>query len=36
MRQKGDYGDLFDYDIETFKPLIKETKEFINEAKKHL
>lgn len=28
-RQKGDYGDLFDYDKETVSPLIGETKEFL-------
>ncbi|MCF8304017.1 MAG: HEPN domain-containing protein [Bacteroidales bacterium] len=36
MRQKGDYGDLFDYDKGTVEPLVDETKEFINEIKKHL
>lgn len=36
MRQKGDYGDLFDYDKETAYPLIKSTREFIDELRKHL
>ena len=35
-RQKGDYGDLFDYDEETIKPLIDQVREFIDEIKKHL
>jgi len=35
-RQKGDYGDLFDYDEETVKPLIIPVKEFLAEIKKHL
>lgn len=35
MRQKGDYGDLFDYDKETVYPLIKSTREFIDELRKH-
>jgi uncharacterized protein (UPF0332 family) len=35
-RQKGDYGDLFDYDKKTVSPLIEETKEFIQEIKKHI
>jgi hypothetical protein len=30
-RQKGDYGDLFDFDEETVKPLIAKTQEFIHE-----
>ena len=36
LRQKGDYGDLFDYDKETVLPLIDSVREFINEIKKHL
>jgi uncharacterized protein (UPF0332 family) len=35
-RQKGDYGDLFDYDEELTKPLINKVNEFIIEIKKHL
>lgn len=35
-RQKGDYGDLFDYDERTVSPLIGETKEFIIEIKKYI
>lgn len=33
FRQKGDYGDLYDFDSETVKPLISKTKEFIQEVK---
>lgn len=36
FRQKGDYGDLFDYDKRTVSPLIGETKKFIEEIKKHI
>ncbi len=36
MRQKGDYGDLYDFDKETVVPLIKSTREFIDELKKRL
>ena len=36
MRQKGDYGDLYDYDKETVLPLIDLTKAFLEEIKKHL
>jgi len=36
MRQKGDYGDLFDYDKDTVSPLIDSTREFIDELKKHI
>lgn len=35
-RQKGDYGDLFDYDEELTKPLINRVNEFLIEIKKHL
>ena len=35
-RQKGDYGDLFDYDEELTAPLINKVKEFLIEIKKHL
>ncbi len=35
-RQKGDYGDLFDYDEELTLPLIDKVKEFLIEIKKHL
>jgi hypothetical protein len=35
-RQKGDYGDLFDYDEELTKPLINKVNEFLIEIKKHL
>ena len=35
-RQKGDYGDLFDYDEETVTPLISGVKEFLDELKKHI
>lgn len=36
MRQKGDYGDFYDYDKEIVFPLISETRDFINEIKKHI
>lgn len=36
MRQKGDYGDMYDYDKETVTPLITLTREFIDELKKHI
>lgn len=36
MRQKGDYGDLYDYDEDTVSPLIVSTREFIDELKKHI
>lgn len=36
LRQKGDYGDLFDHDEKIVKPLIGQTKEFIEEIKKHI
>jgi len=35
-RQKGDYGDLFDYDEKLVKPLIEQVKEFIGELKKQI
>jgi uncharacterized protein (UPF0332 family) len=35
-RQKGDYGDLFDYNEELTKPLINKVNEFLIEIKKHL
>lgn len=30
-RQKGDYGDLFDFSKETVEPLLKPVEEFLNE-----
>lgn len=30
-RQKGDYGDLYDYDEITVTPLISQVKDFISE-----
>ena len=33
LRQKGDYGDLFDHDEVLVKPLIKQTEEFITVIK---
>jgi uncharacterized protein (UPF0332 family) len=33
-RQKGDYGDLYDYDELTVSPLIPQVKEFLNELEK--
>lgn len=35
-RQKGDYGDLFDYDEIIVAPLIDQVKKFIIEIKKHI
>jgi len=35
-RQKGDYGDLFDFDAELVTPLVDSAKEFLNEIKKLL
>ncbi|MDY0343848.1 MAG: HEPN domain-containing protein, partial [Lentimicrobium sp.] len=35
-RQKGDYGDLFDYDKKITQPLIEQVKDFIDEIKKHI
>lgn len=36
LRQKGDYGDLFDFDEETVLPLIKATREFLDEIRKYI
>lgn len=36
FRQKGDYGDLFDFDEMTVSPLIKQVRDFIDEIKKHI
>ena len=36
FRQKGDYGDLFDYDKETVLPLLESVREFIDEIKKQI
>jgi uncharacterized protein len=33
-RQKGDYGDLYDYDEKIVNPLISQVKEFAGEIKK--
>ena len=33
-RQKGNYGDLFDFDEEMAKPLIEETRLFLNEIER--
>jgi uncharacterized protein (UPF0332 family) len=35
-RQKGDYGDLFDYDEKITNPLIEQVKSFLDEIKKHM
>lgn len=35
-RQKGDYGDMFDYDEEITKPLIGKVKIFIDEIEKFI
>lgn len=34
LRQKGDYGDLYDYDAVLVEPLIPLTKEFMEEIKR--
>ncbi len=36
FRQKGDYGDMYDYDKVVVEPLIDLVKEFIQEIKKHI
>lgn len=35
-RQKGDYGDMYDFTEEIVAPLIEKVSAFINEIKKHL
>lgn len=35
-RQKGDYGDLFDYEENIVKPLIEPVQLFVAEIKKHI
>jgi hypothetical protein len=35
-RQKGDYGDLYDFDEDLVKPLIGDVKSFIVVLEKHL
>ena len=36
FRQKGDYGDLYDYDEATIKPIIAEVRKFIDEIGRHI
>lgn len=36
FRQKGDYGDLFDFDEELVKPLLEPARRFIEELKKQI
>ena len=36
FRQKGDYGDLFDFDEKIGKPLIEQVNTFIQEIEKHI
>jgi uncharacterized protein (UPF0332 family) len=36
LKQKGDYGDFYDYDEETAKPLIEQVRIFIREIEKHI
>lgn len=36
LRQKGDYGDLFDFDEKIVEPLIGQVKEFVEEIKKQI
>jgi uncharacterized protein (UPF0332 family) len=35
-RQKGDYGDMFDYDEKVALPLIEQVKKFLSEIKKYI
>ena len=35
-RQKGDYGDMYDFTEEIVTPLLEKVPDFINEIKKHL
>jgi len=35
-RQKGDYGDMFDFTEKQVSPLIKKVPEFLSEIKKHI
>ena len=34
FRQKGDYGDIFDFDEQTVKPLIDQVRLFLDEARR--
>ena len=36
LRQKGDYGDLFDFDKTVVEPLMEQVKEFVGEIKKQI
>jgi uncharacterized protein (UPF0332 family) len=36
FRQKGDYGDLYDFDEDLTMPMINKVQEFLIEIKKHL
>ena len=35
-RQKGDYGDVYDYDEDIVRPLIEDVKAFIKAIGKHI
>ncbi len=35
LRQKGDYGELYEFDEETAKPLIEQVRTFITEIERH-
>jgi uncharacterized protein (UPF0332 family) len=35
-RQKGDYGDMFDFTEEIVAPLLEQVLVFINEIKRHI
>ena len=35
-RQKGDYGDLYDFDEKISEPLIEQVEDFIGEIRRHL
>ena len=36
FRQKGDYGDMFDFTEEQVSPLIEKVSDFLSEVKKHI
>ncbi|MFO7850837.1 MAG: HEPN domain-containing protein [Bacteroidales bacterium] len=36
FRQKGDYGDLYDFEQEIVEPLIEQTRKFIEEIGNHI
>jgi uncharacterized protein len=36
LRQKGDYGDWYDFDNKVVEPLIEQVNEFVKEIKMHI